>query len=98
MKSKKYMGGPGACIPENFEKLSNLRLHFVRFEGSFIGNQAAKIERKTDYFWNFYFIIPAESCYSIIPLNVRPLFHYSNFKISVILIPLFLFTTRVLAF
>ena len=41
-----------------------------------------------------YSIIPAESRHSIIPPKVRPLFHYSNFKISVIFIPLILFIPR----
>ena len=42
------------------------------------------------------FIIPLfqsrKSHYSVIPEKPRPLFHYSTAKISVILIPLFLFT------
>ena len=35
--------------------------------------------------FNRYSIFPAESRYSIISPNVRPLFHYSTFKISFIL-------------
>ena len=38
----------GYSPPENFEKMGDLRPHFVRFEDSLLGNKPCKVEGSKD--------------------------------------------------
>ena len=48
--------------PENFEKMDNLRPHFVRFEDSLLGNKPYKGEGSNDNNSGTFLVLETEPC------------------------------------